>query len=47
MLSIFEYVNMSLLNADEPGFKLWFCLIKYCPKKRQGLNLLLTYGSIC
>ena len=40
-----EYSVKSLAKFECP-FKLWFCLIKYCPKNRQGLNLCLTSSSI-
>ena len=46
IFSIFEYVNISLLRGEDPGFRLWFCLIKYWPKNKHGLKRLLTYGSI-
>lgn len=47
MLSIFEYVSINLLRCELPGFRLWFCLIRYCPKNKHGLKRLLTSGSIC
>ncbi len=47
-LFMFYTLEYSVSNLAKLEFSLilWFCLIKYCPKNKHGLNLCLTYSSI-